>query len=67
MLKALSAIDPIARGHSVALRELLNLPNLVRNVLQARDVDSYQIEVHRYMSAIDLPSFDPKEDRINVW
>ena len=57
LLKTLSAIDPSARGHSLTLRYLLNLPTLMTNVLAEDEETAYEKEVHLYNSDPTLPEF----------
>ena len=66
LLKTLSAIDPSARGHSLTLRYLLNLPTLMTNVFAEDEETAYEKEVHLYNSDPTLPEFGTNK-RVDHW
>lgn len=55
VLKAISAIDPIARGNDVTSRHMKQLPKLVTNVLGADEIAALSSEVHGYQVDRCLP------------
>lgn len=70
LLKAASAIDPLARGHSTTLSLLMKLPSLVTNVLQDSELEAYDLEVRAYQLDSDLPSpldTDGKAVELDHW
>ena len=66
LLRCLSAIDPIAHGHSVTAKHLLHLPKLVTNVLQVNEKDAYELEVRKFQVDSNLPQIIP-DLRIDHW
>ena len=69
VLQAASALDPEARGHSLALQFLKQIQKLVTNVLSDVETDSFLQEVHRYNVNTLPPSSaaDGTPLRINQW
>ena len=68
LLKCISAIDPMARGHHTTLARLKKLPCLIKNVLDEEDVKAYDLEVHRYqVDNLPLPMQNEKPIRIDIW
>ena len=71
LLKAFSAIDPAAHGHSATLHQLKKLPGMVVNVLTDDEKELYMKEVHTYSSGGKLPlcfKDGTKEPiRVDVW
>ena len=67
LLRALSALDPSIRVHTLTLDELLKLPELVANVLIDEELDEFDMQVRKYITANDLPPYDPKTCRIDEW
>ena len=65
LLKTLSAIDPCAKGHSLALCYLLKLPALITNVLSEEEETDHKKEVHHFNSDPTVPQFDAKKERID--
>ncbi len=49
VLRRLSALDPLAHGHSATLKALKQLPPLLPNRLNQEETDSYEDEEHRYL------------------
>jgi hypothetical protein len=68
-LKALSAVDPTATGHSFSLHYLKKLPGLFPTV--QINADAFQIEVHSFQVDPSLPSafIDQTEKpvRLDIW
>ncbi|XP_052282792.1 uncharacterized protein LOC127879778 [Dreissena polymorpha] len=64
VLRRLSALDPLAHGHSATLKALKQLPSLLPNRLNQEETDSYEDEVHRFQVDQHLP--DP-EQRLDEW
>ncbi|XP_077425728.1 uncharacterized protein LOC144054307 [Vanacampus margaritifer] len=56
LLKAASAIDPLARGHSSTLNQLKKLSSLVTNVLDESELGNYDLEVREYQLDSELPT-----------
>ena len=48
LLKHLSALDPIVRGHTEAMQYMKSLPHLATNVLREEDLKTYTLEVQRF-------------------
>ncbi len=48
LLQSVSAIDPICRKHSLSLKLMKGLPDLVTNVINSEERDAYDKEVHKY-------------------
>lgn len=70
LLKCISAIDPLARGHSVTADRLKMLPKLVKNVLSNEEEIQYALDVHLYQVDKCLPSHEDASQnilRIDVW
>ena len=71
ILKAFSAIDPAAHGHSAMLHQSKKLPGMVVNVLTDDEKELYMKEVHTYSSDGKLPlcfKDGTKEPiRVDVW
>ena len=65
LLKTLSAIDPCAKGHSLALCYLLKLPALITNVLSEEEETDHKKEVHHFNSDPTVPQFDAKKESID--
>jgi hypothetical protein len=56
LLQHLSALDPVARGHTPALTFMKGLPSLVTNVVTSdEDLSAYQMEVRRFHRDESLP------------
>lgn len=64
-LKAVSAIHPDSRGHSLSLGYLAKLPGLVTNVLADDEIDKYDLEVRKFQTDT-IPDIEEGE-RIDVW
>ena len=63
LLRALPALDPSMRVHTLTLDELLKLPELVINVLVDEQLDEFDMQVRKYIIANDVPPYDPKTCR----
>ncbi len=63
-LKALSALDPMIRGHSVAVREMENLAGILGHVLP-KDA-SVQLEIRKY-SVDSVLAQENQEDIVKFW
>ena len=69
LLKAISCIDPLVRGHTLCNRYMSKLPGLVK-VLTKEEKESFAREVFKYQIDNSLPaakSDDDKEVRLDVW
>ena len=67
LLRALPALDPSTRVHTLTLDELLKLPELVINVLVDEQLDEFDMQVPKYIIANDVPPYDPKTCRTDEW
>ncbi|GBL66512.1 hypothetical protein AVEN_259786-1 [Araneus ventricosus] len=70
LLQSISAIDPIARGHSVTADRLKRLPKLVTNVLMQEEEIQCSLDVHLYQVDKFLPSYTDEHGnilRIDLW
>ncbi|GBN78214.1 hypothetical protein AVEN_45095-1 [Araneus ventricosus] len=70
LLQSISAIDPIARGHSVTADRLKRLPKLVTNVLMQEEEMQYSLDVHLYQVDKFLPSYTDEHGnvlQIDLW
>ncbi|XP_041361320.1 uncharacterized protein LOC121377407 [Gigantopelta aegis] len=56
MLRAVSAIDPDARGHNETVKCLKTLRDSLRHFLSDDDVEKLSLEVHRFQVDTSLPS-----------
>lgn len=65
-LKAVSALDPTARGHSVTFSHMQKLPSIVVNVLTEEEEGLYELEIRKYQTDT-LPYFDVDSSRIDKW
>ena len=69
LLRSLSALDPLARQHSLTSKYLRKLPLIVTNVL-SEDAEMFDLEARRFQSNNNLPSAhdkDGKEVRLDSW
>ena len=66
LLESLSALDPSARGHSITVKLLKRLPELMSNILQPKEETDYMKEVHRFQCDPALPEFN-ETTRIDKW
>ena len=71
VLKHLSAVDPLARGSTIALKYLKALPDIVTNVITpGTETDTYHMEVHKYSCDQHLPNpLDASGEpvQIDIW
>lgn len=70
VLSTFSALDPLARGHSVTLKHLKQLPEHLPTVLTEEAVTGVQREIHLYQTDPKLPNrlnSEVKEHRIDQW
>ena len=65
-LKWVSALDPQARGHSLTLKYLLHLAEMVQTVLKCEDRDAYEIEVRQFQVDTKLSNLQDGQ-RIDEW
>ncbi|KAL5010546.1 hypothetical protein ScPMuIL_012851 [Solemya velum] len=66
LLRAVSAIDPVVRGHSQCCKALKSLKALVPCKLSLEDEDQYDLQVHRFQVDPNLPAVDD-DTRIDTW
>ena len=67
LLKFASAIDPMARGHSLAASYLKKLCELLSSYLTLEDKLGLEGSIHRYMVDSSLPPYDEDEERCDEW
>ena len=67
VLRALSALDPFIRVHTLTLDKLSKLPELVTNVLIDHGLDEFDMQVQKYIIANNLLPYDPKTCQIDEW
>jgi len=68
LLRAITAIYPEIRQHSVCLKRMK--ANLVTNVLNEGEVEQFELQVHQYQVDNRLPSTETSDDekvRIDHW
>lgn len=66
LLEGLSALDPLARGHSITVKLLKRLPEQMSNILQPEEESDYMKEVHRFQYDPTLPDYK-ETTRIDSW
>lgn len=65
LLKSISAIDPLCRGHSLTLKYLCKLPTLITNVFENEEISQFDIEARQFQIDDNLP--DSEDKRIDCW
>lgn len=66
VLRSMSAIDPLARGHSETKKALDKLAEFAGPFLSDEEKESLPLETHRYQVDTGLKSYS-EGDRIDVW
>ena len=66
VLKALSAIDPLARGHSLSCNYMKSLLDTVPAGISKEEHDAYELEVQHFQVDNRLPPYNDM-DRIDSW
>lgn len=65
VLQSVSAIDPFCRMHSLSLKLMKGLPDLVTNVISDEEREAYDKEVHKYhVSSLRQPQ---QEECVSKW
>lgn len=65
LLKSISAIDPLCRGHSLTLKYLCKLPTLITNVFENEEISQFDIEAKQFQIDDNLP--DSEDKSIDCW
>lgn len=66
-LRALSCLDPDARGSHHILKQLLDMPKMLpTGYLTEKELEEYCLEAHKYASDMGLPIFHD-EMRVDQW
>lgn len=66
LLRAVSAIDPVVRGHSQSCKALKSLKGMVPCNMTLEDEDQFDLQVHRFQVDNKLPAADD-DTRVDVW
>ena len=70
LLRDAAALDPCNRCKSSSLKKLKRLPSLVPNVLDDKELEAYEHEVHAFQVALNLPNpmlENDKPVRVDSW
>lgn len=64
-LSSVSSIDPLCRKHSLALKHMKKLPEMVKNILLPQEKELYELEVQKYH--VDNFNSLNENDPIDKW